>query len=212
MAQLRIALVVFTSDNGYFLGEQGKPHGKVLPYEPSLRVPVVVRGPGVPRGEIRTDPFLSIDFAPTFADLADATTNPKVDGQSLIDVARLGDDSAGPTWSRVVLTETGPTMAAQRALAAKQPVGARQTHMMRGKVTGIRTSRYLYTEWQPEPGARRPGILVELYDVLADPEQYVNLAVDGKHDALLEEFHRVLVRARTCVGAECRRPLPADLR
>lgn len=210
--QLDNTLVVFTSDNGYFLGEQGKPQGKVLPYEPSLRVPVVIRGPGIPKGEIRTDPFLSVDFAPTFADLADARANPKVDGLSLVDVARLGDDSTGPTWSRVVLTETGPTRAAQEELEAQQPVGARQTHMMRGKITGIRTGRYLYTEWQPEPGARHTGIRVELYDVLADPEQYVNLAVDGKHEALLREFHEVLVRARTCVAAECREPLPENLR
>jgi arylsulfatase A-like enzyme len=210
--QLDNTLVVFTSDNGYFLGEQGRPQGKVLPYEPSLRVPVVMRGPGIPKGEIRTDPFLSIDYAPTLADLADARANPKVDGRSLVDVARLGDDSSGPTWSRVVLTETGPTHAAQEALAAKQPVGAHQTHMMLGKVTGIRTGRYLYTEWQPEPGAKHPGILVELYDVLADPEQYVNLAVDGKHEALLREFHEVLGKARRCVAAECRRPLPENLR
>jgi len=210
--QLDNTLVVFTSDNGYFLGEQGRPQGKVLPYEPSLRVPVVMRGPGIPKGEIRTDPFLSIDYAPTFADLADARANPKVDGRSLVDVARLGDDSTGPTWSRVVLTETGPTRAAQEALAAKQPVGAHQTHMMLGKVTGIRTGRYLYTEWQPEPGAKHPGILVELYDVLADPEQYVNLAVDGQHDALLREFHEVLGKARRCVAAECREPLPENLR
>jgi arylsulfatase A-like enzyme len=208
--QLANTVIMFTSDNGYFLGEQGKPEGKVLPYEPSLRVPVVMRGPGIPKGEIRTDPFLSIDYASTFADLADATASSQVDGRSLADVARLGDDATGSTWSRVVLTETSPTLSATLALAAKQPIGAHQTYMMRGTVTGIRTGRYLYTEWLSE--ARHPGILVELYDVLADPEEYVNLAVDGKHEALLKEFHQVLAQARTCVAAECRRPLPANLR
>ena len=210
--QLDNTLVVFTSDNGYFLGEQGRPQGKVLPYEPSLRVPVVMRGPGIPQGEIRTDPFLSIDYAPTFADLADVTASARVDGQSLVDVARLGDDSTGPAWRRVVLTETSPTRAAQKKLESQQPVGARQTHMMLGKITGIRTSRYLYTEWQPEPGTKHPGILVELYDVLADPEQYVNLAVDGRHEGLLQQFHEVLVDARRCVATECREPLPEGLR
>lgn len=139
--QLDNTVVIFTSDNGYFLGEQGMPQGKVLPYEPSLRVPVIVRGPGIPEGEVRTDPFLSIDYAPTFADLADAETNPDVDGISMLDVARLGDDSPGASWRRVVLTETTPTLAAQDALAAEQPVGARQTEIMLGKVTGIRTAR-----------------------------------------------------------------------
>ncbi|MGH2967854.1 MAG: sulfatase family protein, partial [Solirubrobacteraceae bacterium] len=43
-------LIVFTSDNGYLLGEHRVPSGKVLPYEPSIRVPLLVRGPGIPRG------------------------------------------------------------------------------------------------------------------------------------------------------------------
>ena len=47
--QLDNTLVIFTSDNGYFLGEQGERQGKILPYEPSLRVPVLMRGPGIPR-------------------------------------------------------------------------------------------------------------------------------------------------------------------
>lgn len=211
--QLDNTMVVFTSDNGYFLGEQGEPQGKILPYNPSLRVPVVVRGPGIPAGEVRTDPFLSIDFASTFAELADTQASTKVDGRSLLDVARLGDESADDTWSRVVLTETAPTNAARKALAEDQPVGARQTKIMLGKITGIRTSRWLYTEWQPEPGAKKPGILVELYDVRADPDEYVNLAVDGKHQALLDEFHEVLAKARTCVGEDCRaQQLPESLR
>jgi arylsulfatase A-like enzyme len=131
--QLDNTLIIFTSDNGYFLGEQGRAQGKILPYEPSLRVPVLMRGPGIPAGEVRTDPFLSIDFAPTLADLADAAIPNAADGQSLLDVARLGDESTGPAWSRVVLTETNPTRAAQKALEAIDPIGAQQTRQMRGQ-------------------------------------------------------------------------------
>jgi arylsulfatase A-like enzyme len=211
--QLDNTLVLFTSDNGYFLGERNIPAGKILPYEPSLRVPLVIRGPGIPKGEVRTDPFLSIDYAPTLADLADAVPTSSVDGRSLLDVARLGDDSADGRWSRVVLTETDPTRAARRALAAIDPVGAHQPEMMQGKTTGIRTSRYLYTEWLTEPSVRKPGVTVELYDVQADPDQYVNLAVDGEHDQLLAQLHDVLAEARTCVGAACRdQVLPESLR
>lgn len=211
--QLDNTLIVFTSDNGYFLGEQGEPQGKILPYDPSLRVPVVMRGPGLPAGEVRSDPFLSIDYAPTFAQLAGVAPGARVDGESLLDVARLGDDSTDDSWSRVVLTETAPNEAARRALARTQPIGARQTEMMLGKITGIRTGRWLYTEWQPEPGAKHPGILVELYDVQADPDEYVNLAVDGEHQELLDAFHELLAEARTCVAAECReRLVPEELR
>jgi arylsulfatase A-like enzyme len=212
--QLDNTLVVFTSDNGYFLGEQGLPQGKIWPYEPSLRVPVLMRGPGLPKGEVRTDPFLSIDYAPTFADLADSGEHAGVDGVSLLDVARLGDEVAGGAFQRVVLTETMPTRAAAAELAKTQPVGARQTSMMLGKVTGIRTSHYLYTEWQPEPGEKKPGVLVELYDVTKDPDEYVNLAVGPDRDEeLLAAFHELLGRARTCVGVDCRYlQLPPELR
>ncbi len=210
--ELDNTLVVFTSDNGYFLGEQGIPTGKILPYEPSLRVPVLMRGPGIPKGEIRTDPFLSIDYASTFADLGDAKVATPVDGRSLLDVARLGDESATDSWSRVVLTETTPTNAAKKALAKTQPVGARSPDMMLGKVTGIRTGQYLYTEWQAEPGDPKTNIRQELYDVRADPNEYKNLALDPRRSAILREFHKVLIRARTCVGPECEFLLPEDLR
>ncbi|KQZ70115.1 sulfatase-like hydrolase/transferase [Nocardioides sp. Root151] len=205
-------VVVFTSDNGYFLGEQGIPTGKVLPYEPSLRVPLLMRGPGIPKGEVRTDPFLSIDYASTFSDLGDAKVGPAVDGRSMLDVVRLGDETSGDSWSRVVLTETTPTNAVRDALAAKQPVGARTAEMMLGKVTGIRTGQYLYTEWQAEPGDPKSNIRQELYDVRGDPNEYENLALDPKQESLLAEFHKILVRARTCVGPECEFLLPRNLR
>ena len=205
-------LILFTSDNGYFLGEQGEPQGKILPYEPSLRVPVVMAGPGIPKDEVRTDPFLSIDYAPTFADLGDVEPTSSVDGRSLLDVARLGDESAGSSWSRVVLTETNPTKAAQKKLEAIDPVGAHSPTMLRGKVTGLRTGRYLYTEWEPEPGDPKPGILTELYDVLADPNEYENLAVDPANDELVAQLHGILQRTRRCVGPACERLLPPNLR
>ena len=53
--------------------------------------------------------------------------------------------------------------------------------MLQGKTTGIRTGRYLYTEWLVEPGDKNPGATVELYDVLKDPEQYDNLADDKEY-------------------------------
>ena len=64
-------IVAFTSDNGYFLGEHRIAEGKRLPYEPVLSVPLLIRGPGIPSGEVRTDPFTSIDFAPTLLEAAD---------------------------------------------------------------------------------------------------------------------------------------------
>ena len=50
--ELDSTLVIFTSDNGYFHGEHRVPAGKVLVYEPSIRVPLLMRGPGIPGGPI----------------------------------------------------------------------------------------------------------------------------------------------------------------
>jgi arylsulfatase A-like enzyme len=209
--QLKNTVVAFTSDNGYFLGEQGERQGKILPYEPSLRVPMVLRGPGIPKGEVRTDPFLSIDYGPTFADFGDSPHG-VVDGESLVDVARLGDTSNGKLFNRVVLTETKPTDAEQQKLMQQDPVGARTDRMLQAKTTGIRTGRYLYTEWLVEPGDKNPGATVELYDNLKDPNQYDNLAKDPKYADIVATLHDVLVKARTCVGVDCQVNLPPGLR
>jgi arylsulfatase A-like enzyme len=75
--------VVFTSDHGLFMGEHGHAKGKGEPYEETTRVPLYVRGPGVPVG--RSDALVSnADLAPTFAAIAGATVPADVDGQSIL--------------------------------------------------------------------------------------------------------------------------------
>ncbi len=109
--QLDNTYVVFTSDNGYFLGEHRMRQGKILPYEPSLRVPLMIRGPGIPAGQVRSDPFTMIDFAPTILAAAGIRAPASVDGESLLEVARSGDRG----WNRGILTETGPRAVSQDA-------------------------------------------------------------------------------------------------
>ena len=72
IGQLRHTIIVFTSDNGYYLGEHRKRTGKINLHEPSLRVPLVIAGPGVPHGR-RYDPVTTVDLAPTLAAYAGTT-------------------------------------------------------------------------------------------------------------------------------------------
>ena len=82
--------VFFTSDNGYLLGEH-RLHGKNLPYEESLTVPLLVRGPGLPRGAVRPAQYGLVDLAPTFLDLAGARRGARVlDGRSMLRTLRQG--------------------------------------------------------------------------------------------------------------------------
>jgi len=59
--------VVFSSDNGFMLGEHRLRYTKALPYEESIRVPLVVTGPGVARGVTRDELVVNNDLAPTMA-------------------------------------------------------------------------------------------------------------------------------------------------
>jgi hypothetical protein len=116
--QLDDTYVVYTSDNGFFHGEHRVPNGKVLLYEPSIRVPLVVRGPGIPAGEHRSQLVANIDLAPTIVALTRAQPARVMDGRSLLPFARNRLLYSG----RDLLLET-PTYAA------------------------IRTPRWLYAEY-----------------------------------------------------------------
>jgi N-acetylglucosamine-6-sulfatase len=77
--------IVFWTDNGYHMGEHrlgalGATSGKGTPYVEDTRVPLIVRGPGVPQAERRQELVLNTDIAPTFAELAEAQAPVFVDG------------------------------------------------------------------------------------------------------------------------------------
>jgi len=72
--ELENTYILFTSDNGFVMGEHRRPQGKWSAYEEAMRVPLIVRGIGVPEGRTLPHMVLNNDFAPTFAALAWAKT------------------------------------------------------------------------------------------------------------------------------------------
>lgn len=86
--ELGRTLLVFTSDNGFFHGEHRMTHSKLRMYEPAIRVPLLIRGPGVPRGRVVRDLVANADLAPTIAALAGAEPGLTMDGRSLRPIAR----------------------------------------------------------------------------------------------------------------------------
>jgi N-acetylglucosamine-6-sulfatase len=103
--------IFFTSDNGFEQGEHRLQKGKNQPYEESSRVPLFVRGPGVPAGSKTQMLALNTDFAPTFADLAGAEFG--ADGRSLVPL--LGGDEDLP-WRTSILLERVPTQRGYEAV------------------------------------------------------------------------------------------------
>ena len=96
-------LVVFTSDNGFFHGEHRIRTGKLLPYEPALRVPLMMRGPGIPPDTRLGQLVTNADLAPTIADAAGVTPGRIQDGRSLLDLV----EDPGLWWGRELLIEGG---------------------------------------------------------------------------------------------------------
>jgi N-acetylglucosamine-6-sulfatase len=82
--ELDDTLLIFTSDNGYLEGQHRIPFGKVYPYEPSIRVPLLMRGPGLPRGVTRRRLAWNGDLAPTILAAAHARPAFPLDGESLL--------------------------------------------------------------------------------------------------------------------------------
>lgn len=107
--ELDRTLILFTSDNGFFHGEHRIPAGKVQVYEPSVRVPLILRGPGIPAGRVHQQPVVNVDWAATILGAADARPGRRLDGRSLIPLAQ------NPTrrWGRDILHET-PSYSALR--------------------------------------------------------------------------------------------------
>jgi N-acetylglucosamine-6-sulfatase len=199
--ELDRTLVLFTSDNGYFLGEQLIRIGKILPYEPSLRVPLLMRGPGIPAGEVRFDPITSIDLAPTIARLAGVFPQGPVDGISMLGVARHGDQG----WSRAVLTETGPKSVIRETDESGAPIDPDDPGPTDIRwAIGIRTARYLYVDLASGEE--------ELYDVVTDPQQYRNLVEDPAYAHTLALLRAELHRVRACDEGACSAPMAAELR
>jgi N-acetylglucosamine-6-sulfatase len=88
--ELDNTLIVFTADNGFFHGEHRVQTGKVLHYEPSTRVPLILRGPGIARGAVRRQLVANVDVAPTIVSAAGATPGRAMDGRPLQPFAREG--------------------------------------------------------------------------------------------------------------------------
>jgi arylsulfatase A-like enzyme len=185
--------LVFTSDNGYFQGEHRRAEGKVYGYEPSLRVPMVVTGPGL-RGhgaQERYDPITTVDLTATVLDWAGAAAPRTPDGTSLASVMAAGDQG----WRYAVPIEeawsTPNSGGSDPGFAGTQLASY-----------GLRTPRYSYVRYRD--GSR------ELYDLASDPLEWTNVATDSAYAQVVSDLDGIWQQGRTCAGSACHLELPAD--
>jgi N-acetylglucosamine-6-sulfatase len=93
--------IFFTSDNGFHHGEHRIAKQKWRPYEEDIRMPLLVRGPGIAAGSTTEKLTLNTDYMPTFLDLADSQIPSYADGRPLRPVI----NGSVTTWRSAVLPE-----------------------------------------------------------------------------------------------------------
>lgn len=185
-------IIAFTSDNGYFLGEHRKRTGKILPHEPSLRVPFLIAGPGIEHGR-RYDPITTIDMAPTFASYAGLKAMPDADGISLVPTIEKGDRG----WTRPVLTEGMMGGGFPKRIDER---GFRTALNERG----IRTARYKYVKYATGE--------VELYDLKTDPLELESRQDDPAYNDIQRQLDALWNQYVNCKQATCAAPMPKRFR
>lgn len=162
-------IVIYTSDQGFFLGDHGW-YDKRFMYEESLRMPLLVRAPGIAKPGSITAAFVqNIDFAPTLLDLCGVATPAEMQGVSIRPLLQ-GETPAD--WRTSILyhyyEEPGPHNVAAHY--------------------GVRTERYKLIRFYSAVKAW------ELYDLKNDPHELKNVYDDPKHAEVVKELKAELDR------------------
>lgn len=169
--------IMFTSDNGFHLGQHRLAQGKLSPYEEDVEVPFIVRGPGIKAGTKSGQLTSHTDIMPTILDLAGAEVPDDVDGRSLKPM--LEGETAEPRRSLLIEQWKYP--------------GGRAKHPPTYRA--VRTAaNYKYVEYANGEE--------ELYNLRRDPHEMRNLA--GKRPRLQRKLGNKLEELGKCSGDDCR--------
>ena len=171
---LQNTLVVYTSDQGFYMGEHGW-FDKRFMYEESLNTPLIMRLPeGYERRGNIDEMVQNIDYAPTFLEMAGAVIPEDIQGQSLVPLLKDNRtkvrDNANKGWRDAIYYHYYEYPA---------------EHMVK-RHYGVRTSQYKLIHFY------RDIDQWELYDLKADPTEMHNLYGDPKYRKIQKQMHRRL--------------------
>lgn len=180
-------IVVYTSDQGFFLGDHGW-YDKRFMYEESLRMPFVMRYPrAIDAGSVKDEMVLNVDFAPTFLDYAGLPIPDNMQGRSFRPVLA---DATPDDW--------------QTSLYYRYWM--HKTHHNVFAHYGVRTQRYkliyYYGEALGQPGAIDEPTAPEweLFDLEKDPYELNNVYHDLAYSAVVADLTAELNRLQSAVG------------
>lgn len=184
--QLGNTMIVFSSDNGYHIGEHGLLGGKLTAFDTDVRVPLVVAGPGIARNTVNSDVVENVDLAPTFEQLAGAATPATVDGRSFVPLLQ----GEHPAWRTLATVEHHG-----EPFDLTDPDRQNRFHGTPPSYNAMRSPTFTYVRY--DNGQR------EYYDRVTDPLELHNVAASLTPSRLAELDMR-LDRLITCRGqAQC---------
>ncbi|MBK5232585.1 MAG: sulfatase [Thermoleophilia bacterium] len=200
--KLRNTYILFTSDNGFFFGQHRINRGKLLPYEPALRVPLVIRGPGIKPRSTSFEPVANQDIAPTILKLTGAEARSKIDGRPMIQFWR---NTKQRSLRPILLSsyqqatrfipgdypdDPAPVVTSSRKGAHTSAKASSQNYV------GIRVGPYKYIEYEIGES--------ELYVIPEDPGELHNRFGDPRYNKVKAYLDEELAKLRACKGAACR--------
>jgi N-acetylglucosamine-6-sulfatase len=164
--------ILFTSDNGYFYGEHGLSIERRLPYEESVKTPLLIRYPPLIEKNTRLKEFvLSIDYAPTALALAGANLGEHIQGQSILPLLEGNKEN----WRTSFLMEY---------YSYENPM----PWLIDTDYKALRTERYKYIHWFKHEGKN------ELYDMQEDPFEMNNLVRQENMQDVVKEMKEKLAK------------------
>jgi N-acetylglucosamine-6-sulfatase len=207
--------IVFTSDNGYMQGQHRLHQGKFVAYDPSAKVPLMIRGPGIAPGARSKELVSNVDLVKTFLDISGASPGITVDGRSLLPFAV----DPNLRTERPLLLETGRPIALADPAGASTAGGKRRKKSSKRvknldldrtaqlsarvikppKYRALRTKRYLFVKYSD--GGR------ELYDMRKDPLQLDSVYRDPEYARIVKWFLKRIKKFTRCAGDACNREL-----
>ena len=159
-------IVVFASDNGFFWGEHRRGGTGRWPYEESIRIPFIVRAPGVIKdpGRRADQMILNIDLAPSLLEMAGLPSPDTLEGESFVPVLKSRSFPGRKAWLYEYFADFPFRVPTTRA---------------------VRTERHVYIEFEGRRGS-------ELYDMENDPNQSKNMIDTAEGQGIAEGLKGIL--------------------
>lgn len=181
-------IIVYTSDQGFFLGEHGWYDKRVM-YEPALLTPLIISWPGHTKGgSVSSDMILNLDHAPTWLDIAGGAIPKSMQGKSYKSILQ---GKTPPGWRQSMYYRYWMHLDGSHNVPAHYGVRTNRYTLIHfyGKALGMKGAKdvTLDPEW-------------ELYDNQKDPQQMRNVYADRDYAPVLRELRAELERLRREVG------------